>query len=184
MSSIAARTRRSALEHEMIYCRLLNKYGEQLAVAHFFAVISRLGDGVLWYALIVAIALLQGPSGLAAAAHMAMTALLALALYRALKRWTRRPRPFRSHAEIVARVRPLDEYSFPSGHTLHAVAITGVAVAHYPLLALALVPFTLLVAASRVVLGMHYPSDVAAGAAIGALLAGCSLYLAPASSFF
>ncbi len=39
----------------------------------------------------------------------------------------------------------------------------------YPLLAWALVPFTLLVAASRVVLGLHYPTDVAAGAAVGAL---------------
>jgi undecaprenyl-diphosphatase len=33
------------------------------------------------------------------------------------------------------------------------------------------VPFTLLVALSRVVLGLHYPSDVLAGAAVGALVA-------------
>ncbi len=40
-----------------------------------------------------------------------------------------------------------------------------------PWLALALAPFALAVALSRVVLGLHYPSDVAAGAAVGGLLA-------------
>jgi undecaprenyl-diphosphatase len=38
-------------------------------------------------------------------------------------------------------------------------------------------PFAALVAASRPVLGLHYPTDVAAGAAIGALLAAVSLTL-------
>lgn len=42
---------------------------------------------------------------------------------------------------------------------------------NFPELAWLLVPFTLLVAASRVVLGLHYPSDVLAGAALGATIA-------------
>jgi undecaprenyl-diphosphatase len=45
---------------------------------------------------------------------------------------------------------------------------------HVPELGLLLVPFALLIAASRVVLGLHYPTDVAAGAAIGAALAAGS----------
>jgi undecaprenyl-diphosphatase len=45
------------------------------------------------------------------------------------------------------------------------------------MLAWLLVPFTLLVAASRVVLGLHYPSDVLAGAALGALIASVFLAL-------
>jgi undecaprenyl-diphosphatase len=72
-------------------------------------------------------------------------------------------------------VAPLDRYSFPSGHTLHAVSFTIVTTAHAPELAPILVPFALLVAASRVVLGLHYPTDVAAGAFIGMLLASVSL---------
>jgi len=40
-----------------------------------------------------------------------------------------------------------------------------------------LVPFALLIALSRVVLGLHYPSDVLAGAAIGALIAGTSFLI-------
>jgi undecaprenyl-diphosphatase len=72
---------------------------------------------------------------------------------------------------------PLDPFSFPSGHTLHAVAFSVVAIVFYPVLAWVLVPFTVLVAVSRVVLGLHYPSDVLAGAALGALISAASLNL-------
>ena len=88
-----------------------------------------------------------------------------------LKRATARTRPCLAHAGILAGARALDRYSFPSGHTLHAVAFTAVVASAYPALAWALVPFTLLVAASRVVLGLHYPTDVAAGALVGAVVA-------------
>jgi undecaprenyl-diphosphatase len=81
-------------------------------------------------------------------------------------------------------VAPLDEFSFPSGHTLHAVAFSLVAMAHYPVLAWALVPFTASVAVSRVVLGLHYPSDVLAATAIGSALAALSLWLVPGVSLF
>jgi undecaprenyl-diphosphatase len=116
--------------------------------------------------------------GLLAAAHLAATGALALLLYTQLKRWTRRPRPFAADVRIRAWVAPLDEFSFPSGHTLHAVAFSIVAIAHYPALAWLLVPFTAAVAASRVVLGLHYPSDVLAATAIGGALAAASLWLA------
>ena len=66
---------------------------------------------------------------------------------------------------------PLDEFSFPSGHTLHAVAFWVMLSAYYPGLSWPLGIFALLVALSRVILGMHYPSDVAVGASIGALSA-------------
>ena len=54
--------------------------------------------------------------------------------------------------------------SFPSGHTLHAASFTILALSSFPELGWLLVPFSSLVAVSRVVLGLHYPSDVAAGA--------------------
>lgn len=153
----------------------LNRLGTHRPVLLVFRAVSRLGDGVFWYALMAAIALFGGDDGFPAAIHMGMAGLFVAALYRGMKGLVRRPRPFRRHADIVARVRPLDEFSFPSGHTLHAVTFTLIAVSYYPPLAWLLVPFTLLVAASRVVLGVHYPSDVLAAIGLGMLIAGISL---------
>jgi undecaprenyl-diphosphatase len=82
-------------------------------------------------------------------------------------------------ARSRALIAPLDEFSFPSGHTLHAVAFSLVAIAHYPPLAWVLVPFTAAVAASRVVLGLHYPSDVLAATSFGAAVAAASMWTWP-----
>ena len=159
------------------WCVRANRWGARNAVRRYFATVSRLGDGVFWYALMAALVAFDGIEGLAASVHLAATGVVALALYRHLKRWTRRPRPFTADGRIRAWVAPLDEFSFPSGHTLHAVAFTTVALAYYPWLAALLIPFTASVAVSRVVLGLHYPSDVLAATAIGSLLAGASLWV-------
>lgn len=166
---------RHAFDRRM--CIAANRWGARRVVGLFFGAISRLGDGVFWYSLMFALALIDGLHGLEAAAHMAVTGLVALGLYRVLKRWTRRPRPFRTCPGVIAHVPPLDEFSFPSGHTLQAVGFTVVALAWYPLLAALLLPFTALVAASRVILGLHYPSDVLAAIVVGCGLGSLSLWL-------
>jgi undecaprenyl-diphosphatase len=162
---------------EWRWCVRWNRWAARRALVGFFRVVSRLGDGIFWYALIAVLALC-GSRGQMAALHMALTGLAATTLYRLLKRWTRRPRPFRAHREIVAHIAPLDEFSFPSGHTLHAVAFTIIALTWFPLLAPLLVTFTLLVGASRVVLGLHYPSDVLAAIVIGCALSAASVWVA------
>jgi undecaprenyl-diphosphatase len=142
-----------------------------------FRVVSRLGDGVFWYSLMLALLAVGGASALAPIGRMAGTGLACTLIYKWLKSKTSRPRPFAVENAVRAGADPLDPFSFPSGHTLHAVAFSIVAIAFYPMLAWLLVPFTLLVAASRVVLGLHYPSDVLAGAALGALIASAFLAL-------
>jgi undecaprenyl-diphosphatase len=155
----------------------LNRLGVYRPVLHLFRAVSRLGDGAIWYVLMAVLAVLGGSYGFKAAAHMGLTALFVAALYRGMKRLIRRPRPYRRHAGIIARIRPLDEFSFPSGHTLHATCFTLIGMGYYPQLGWLLVPFSLLVAASRVILGVHYPSDVLAAAAIGTVIALTSLAL-------
>lgn len=182
MKAPALRKRVIAGEHG--WCVRVNGVCARRGSRAFFATVSRLGDGPAWYALMVALVLFDGWTGLAASAHMAATGALALALYKLLKHWTRRPRPFASDARIRAWVAPLDEFSFPSGHTLHAVAFSVVAIAHVPVLAWVLLPFTAAVAASRVVLGLHYPSDVLAATGIGLGLAGVSLWVVPGIALF
>ena len=136
---------------------------------------SRLSDGALWYVVIAALPLIDGAAGTACAVQMAAAGAANLVFYLCLKYGTGRPRPFDACPGIRACVRALDRFSFPSGHTLHAVAFAVLLSHHYPGLAPPLWSFAALVAASRVVLGLHYPSDVLVGAAIGLLTANVVL---------
>ena len=173
-------TRAAAWAGEQRLCIALNRWAARRACLRLFRIVSRLGDGAFWYGLIALLGAFGGGQGRRAALHMALLGAVAALLYRGLKRATRRPRPFRAHAAITAWTAPLDEFSFPSGHTLHAVGFSLVAIAYVPPLAPLLVPFAAAVALSRVVLGLHYPSDVLAAAVIGGALAGGSLWLAGA----
>ena len=138
-----------------------------------------MGDGVIWYGLLSILALLGGLPAAKAMLHVGLTALLGVVIYGFLKNRLVRQRPFISHGEIICRIAPLDQYSFPSGHTLHAVLFTIMFIHYAPALAAVLVPFAILVALSRVVLGLHYPSDVLVGAVLGGMLAYGSLWLLP-----
>ncbi len=143
-------------------CRRANHYCRRRRVRRLFSVISRLGDGVFWYVLMGALVLLDGFDGLRASVHMAPPGWPRCCSTKASSAGPGVPRPYAADLRIRAWVAPLDEFSFPSGHTLHAVSFTIVALAYYPWLAPLLVPFTFGVALSRVVLGLHYPSDVLA----------------------
>lgn len=156
-------------------CRKLNRSLDQPLARCTFQIASRLGDGSLWHVLILGLPLWFGRAGVRPAIVMAVTGLVGVALYAWLKRTFVRERPFVTHAAICRGAAPLDRYSFPSGHTLHAVSFTTQTVAHFPELGWPLVPVAMLIAASRVVLGLHYPTDVIAGATIGAALAAAGL---------
>jgi len=152
-------------------CRRLNLGAGSPAVRSLLQMASRLGNGIAWYTLVAVLPLLYGRAAVRPAIGMAVTGILGVLIYHRLKRTLLRERPFIRHAGITLAMPPLDRYSFPSGHTLHAVAFTWQAVAAFPQLAWVLIPLASLIAVSRVVLGLHYPSDVVAGAAIGAGLA-------------
>src|SRR5688572_10929578 len=149
-------------------CRRLNRGVEHAGIRLFFMAASRLGDGVIWYLLMLALPFAYGAQGLRVALIMLATSAAGLAVYKFLKRTFVRERPFIRHAGISLAGAPLDRYSFPSGHTLHAVAFTWQGCAAFPELAVLLVPLALAIAASRVVLGLHYPTDVLVGALLGA----------------
>ena len=159
-------------------CIVANAACQRRLVRALFRGVSRLGDGVVWYVLMALMPLLIGlerwREGLQASLQMLLAGAAGLLLYKLLKKKLVRERPFIGLIGIECAMPPLDRYSFPSGHTLHAVTFTAIAISYVPQLAVVLVPFALLVAASRVVLGLHYPTDVLAGAVLGGLLAAAS----------
>lgn len=155
-------------------CVWMNGASRHAAVLHVLRAISWLGDGLFWYALMLAFLMHGGAEAAPAVLQMIVVGVVCTTVYRMLKRGTSRARPYQVVPAIAAGAAPLDAYSFPSGHTLHAVAFTIVAASHYPGLGGILAAFSGLTAVSRVVLGLHYPSDVAAGALIGWAIAATS----------
>jgi undecaprenyl-diphosphatase len=174
---------RRADHFELSICQRLNRMGHQRAIRLFFKGVSRLGDGVFWYTLALALPLLAGTEGLLALAHITVTGLLCLLIYSQLKNRLVRQRPFISFPDIHAHTAPLDKYSFPSGHTMNAVNFAVLFSWAYPPLMWIVVPFAILVGLSRVILGMHYPTDVTVGAALGFTLSYGSLILFPLGIF-
>ncbi|MDD2987755.1 MAG: phosphatase PAP2 family protein [Zoogloea sp.] len=147
-----------------------NRLSRYRGLRDLMRAVSRLGDGVAWYTLAACLYVLFGAEALPALRHMLVAGVLGVGIYKLLKTHTLRPRPFEVVSDVVCTGCPLDKFSFPSGHTLHAVSFSLILAHHFPALAPAVFGFAVLVAASRPVLGLHYPSDVLAGAAIGACL--------------
>ena len=162
-------------ELELGICLRINALSQKTSVRRFFTAISRLGDWPAYAIVGVACAAILESAGLALIVQSLLTAAVGIAAYKGLKKWLVRERPYITHNGIVAAAAPLDRYSFPSGHTMHAVSFAILYSSHVPAVIWIMVPFAILVAASRVILGLHYPTDVAVGGILGATLAYSSL---------
>lgn len=131
---------------------------------------TRAGDGWLWCFVGLVVLLFGGQERFAALGAGGLAALLSALLFQRLKRVTGRRRPCSVEPHCWATLLPPDQFSFPSGHTMTAFAITVAFTQFYPSLAFGLMFCALSIAISRVMLGMHFLSDVVAGAILGATL--------------
>lgn len=136
-------------------------------------VLPRLGraanHGVLWGGAAAALAVFGSARTRRAAVRGVASLALASATINTVGKWSvRRPRPL---LEGVPTVRQLatqpQTTSFPSGHSASAFAFTAGLALEAPVWGAALAPVAASVAFSRVYTGVHYPSDVVAGAALG-----------------
>ncbi len=139
--------------------------------------VSRLGDGLCYILLGVALALFEPEDG-----HRFLQAgLLAFGIelpaYLVLKNLIRRDRPCDRFDHFSAYIKPSDRFSFPSGHAAAAFTFAAVMVAHYPSLLMPLYGLAGLIGASRVLLGVHFPSDIIAGALLGICCAQLGILL-------
>lgn len=134
------------------------------------AAISRLGNGLIY--VVAAVVVLGTVDGAGRPVAVAAVAVVAGHLvYPWLKLAARRPRPFSLHDRLRPPLLPLDRFSFPSGHVMTLTAALTPFVVRFP----AIWPGALLawsaLAWARIASAHHYPSDIAAGGALGLGLA-------------
>jgi undecaprenyl-diphosphatase len=133
--------------------------------------ISRTADGFC-YPLLALVLLAADP---ATGRWFLMAAVVAFMLelpaYKLIKRLVKRDRPYETLPGVKGRVKPGDQFSFPSGHTAAAVLMATLLGNAYPHLFPITIAWALAVGLSRIYLGVHYPTDVVAGMLLGGLSA-------------
>ena len=141
------------------------------AMARLARSISRSADGFAYPLLALGLYLLDPVRGAHFAAAMALAFALERPLYWVLKNTLRRRRPPSALPDFQSFIIPSDQFSFPSGHTSGAFVTAVLLCLFFPALGGPALVWAALVGASRVTLGVHFPTDIVAGAAMGATLA-------------
>ena len=132
---------------------------------------TRAGDGWLWYLLGLLVLLFGGDERLTATAAAGSAAVVGIGLFILVKKFSGRKRPCEIEPHVWANLLPPDRFSFPSGHTITAFAVAVTLGTFYPVLWGPLMLCALAIATSRILLGMHFLSDVVVGALLGTGLA-------------
>lgn len=153
----------------------LTAHNEKKRIALLSRGVSRCGDGPLYAVIGMALWYWESVAG----ATFFYTGLLAYALqlplYWVLKNAIRRHRPCHGIVGVAALIEPSDKFSFPSGHTAAAFVFASVLAAFYPAFAIPVFALAVLIGLSRVMLGVHYPGDILAGAVLGLVSAWLAL---------
>jgi undecaprenyl-diphosphatase len=146
-----------------------------------FVFLVRIGDGWIW--CLVALYLwwiMPFVQFQMVVVHSLLAIGISLCLYWPIKLLVKRLRPHESVPGIIARVPPLDKYSFPSGHTMNNLAVALTLSLYIPNLFLAALLVPLALGGLRIFFGVHFLSDITGGAMLGAgsFLAAKALFAA------
>ncbi|MBV9264547.1 MAG: phosphatase PAP2 family protein [Acidobacteriaceae bacterium] len=156
-------------DHKLM--RKVNKWPAPKWVRMAAILATRAGDGWLWYLTGLLVLLFGGGDRFTAVAAAGSAAVTGIGIFVSVKKISGRKRPCEYEPHIWANLLPPDQFSFPSGHTITAFAVAITLGLFYPVLLGILLFCALAIATSRILLGMHFLSDVVAGAAIGVGLA-------------
>ena len=148
----------------------LNRWRPPRWIRVWMLAASRAGDGWLWWCCGLAVLASNDVARYEAILAAAVAVLVGTVIFKVLKRAVGRKRPCASQPHCWATLLPPDQFSFPSGHSITAFAVAISLGAFYPPALPVLMFCASSVAVSRVVLGMHFLSDVIAGSALGAAL--------------
>jgi len=136
-------------------------------IASISRMISRLGDGYFYAILGLTMLWLEEQSG----SDFLLTGLIAFAIeipiYLLCKNLIRRQRPCDDDTDFNAFLVPSDKFSFPSGHTAAAFVMASLCNYYYPESGPFAYILATMIGSSRVLLGVHYPTDIAAGIVLG-----------------
>lgn len=141
--------------------------------------ISSTGNGPLYALLALGLWWTGGAAAMHLLACMAVALLIERPSYFILKNACKRDRPPEA-LNIKSFIVPSDRFSFPSGHTSAAFLMAVLWGWYVPLLLPTLMVWAALVGVSRVVLGVHFPTDTLIGALMGVSVALLSLGAVPA----
>jgi undecaprenyl-diphosphatase len=150
----------------------VNLIGQLPSIKKLSLGVSRCGDGPLY--LIIALLLWQFEINRCVQfiQHALLAFSIELPLYLVLKNAIQRERPTGGrHHGWAPSIQPSDRFSFPSGHTAAAFMFALILAAHYPQYAAFYLLLASCIGLSRVLLGVHYPTDILAGASLGSLVA-------------
>ena len=156
-------------DHKLM--RKVNKWLAPKWVRFLAMLATRAGDGWLWYLTGILVLWFGGDERFTATAAAGSAALVGIGLFKLLKKISGRRRPCEIEPHAWATLLPPDRFSFPSGHTITAFAVATALGGFYPVLIAPLLVCALAIGTSRILLGMHFLSDVAAGAILGTGLA-------------
>src|ERR1700752_3592704 len=153
--------------------RRMNRWRAPRWIRYWMIAATRLGDGWLWDPLAAILLMFGGPQRFAAVGASTLAATGGVGVFKLLKKLSQRQRPCQLEPHCWSKVLPPDKFSFPSGHTMTAFSIALVLSYFYRGVEFPLYFMAISIAVSRVVLGMHFLSDVLAGAILGVGL-GCA----------
>ncbi|WP_413304073.1 phosphatase PAP2 family protein [Bacillus sp. 1P10SD] len=153
-------------------CRVLqkvNRHFDKKLLNFFFRIITRLGGADFTIASTLFLILLSTGEAQLTAICSALALSASHIPVHILKEILPRKRPYVKIEKTKTHENPLQDHSFPSGHTTAIFSVVIPYILFVPHLSFFLIPIAILVGISRIYLGLHYPSDVLAGAFLGTL---------------